>query len=104
MELLKSQKNKVFDLIEEMGFSPSEFEWKIEKNKSLVVLHYRSSGYYFTFDLSNPERDIDSNRRVFYSSGDDMEIRFYYTYNHSNFNHGHFTFLLGYYYQEKPRN
>ena len=50
--LLKSQKNRVYELLREGGLEPAEFSWdKMEIAASLAVsrLNYRDGAYYFQF-------------------------------------------------------
>jgi hypothetical protein len=53
--LLKSQKNEVFKLIDEIGFNPSDFKWLDVTSKKMAdtivtKIEYTNSQYYFQFD------------------------------------------------------
>lgn len=75
--LLKSQKNHVFMLIKEVGFSPLEFEWGETNGRwdsnadgSVEELTHVSTGFYFVFD----RRGRSANPRFF--PGDDRKAEF----------------------------
>ena len=54
-ELLRSQKNKILRLIQDLDLEPINFSWSYISSAAHRVpkLSYLNSEYYFTFDLNN---------------------------------------------------
>jgi hypothetical protein len=56
-ELLKTQRNEIFNLIKDIGLNPIDFEWKASKSKIeggrylISVLFHKSTRYYYGFDV-----------------------------------------------------
>ncbi|HBB94217.1 MAG TPA: hypothetical protein DC054_02395 [Blastocatellia bacterium] len=52
--LLRSQTNELFELVQQNGFQPSEFEWQetvgMGSKKLVSQLVHKTSGFYFCFD------------------------------------------------------
>lgn len=58
MKLLNSQKDQIFDLIEEQNLSPSQFEFNEEQvnvvsHTEKTILSFKNSQYFFQFDYRN---------------------------------------------------
>jgi hypothetical protein len=58
MKLLNSQKDQIFDLIEEQNLSPSQFEFNEEQGNIVsptetTILTFKKTKYFFQFDLRN---------------------------------------------------
>ncbi|GMQ91375.1 MAG: hypothetical protein BMS9Abin11_0683 [Gammaproteobacteria bacterium] len=59
--LLKSQKNQVFEIIKSSGLDPFNFKWTttdsmIEEDTKVPVLEYEDGEFYFQFDLKNESK------------------------------------------------
>jgi hypothetical protein len=92
MRLLTSQKDTLYDIIQEYGLSPAQFEFS-EKNKSsfssssvVTGLHYKNSDFVFRFDTLNNEHYCsfcpgnDSYNEEAYPGTWDLELTHFQTW------------------------